>query len=255
MIELASVGRVWLRNLWVYHERWQYGLLPNFFEPLFYLLGLGVGLGYYVSAGDAFQGNYIAFIAPGLVAASAMNGASFETTYNVYVKLHWARIYDAVIATPVSAADVTLGEALWAVFRSLLYGGVFLLVTLAFQTPLTWRLLPALLAIALVGWAFAGLGLAFTSTVPNIDLFSYYFTMFLTPSFLFSDIFFPVAERFPPWLATVAQVTPLYRSVQLVRGIVIGAPETLLLDIAYLFLFGAVFVAYAVWRMHRRLTR
>lgn len=255
MIDFASVGRVWLRNLWVYHERWQYGLLPNFFEPLFYLLGLGVGLGFYVSTGDAFQGNYIAFIAPGLVAASAMNGASFETTYNVYVKLNFGKIYDAVIATPVSAADITVGEALWAVFRALLYGGAFLLVTLLFETPLTWRLLPALLAIALVGWAFAGLGLAFTSTVPSIDLFSYYFTMFLTPSFLFSDIFFPVAERFPAWLAAVAEATPLYRSVQLVRGVVNGSAETLLLDVAYLLLFGSVFTAYAVWRMQRRLTR
>ena len=253
MIDPRSVGRVWLRNLWVFHGRWYYGLLPNFFEPVFYLLGLGVGLGFYVGGGGAFEGSYLAFIAPGLVAASAMNGASFETTYNVFVKLHFGRIYDATIATPVGIEDVTVGEAAWAVTRALIYGGVFLLVTLFFDTELSWRLLPALAAIALVGYAFAALGLAYTSMVPNIELFNYYFTLFLTPSFLFSDIFFPVAERFPPALAAVAQATPLYRSVQLVRGIVRGEWTGLGWDVVYLLAFGTVLLAFAVWRMRRRI--
>lgn len=255
MIEAASVGRVWLRNLWVYRDRWMYGLLPNFFEPLFYLLGLGVGLGFYVSSGGQFEGNYIAFIAPGLVAASAMNGASFETTYNVYVKLQFERLYDAVIATPIGIEDVTVGEILWGTTRALIYGGIFLLVTTFFDTPVSWRLLLALPAIALVGWAFSSLGLAFTATVPNIELFSYYFTLFLTPSFLFSDIFFPVAERFPVWLAAVAQATPLYQSVQLVRGIIIGDFGGLWTHVVYLLLFGLVFSGYAVWRMRKRMVR
>lgn len=253
MIDPASVGRVWLRNLWVFHGRWFYGLLPNFFEPVFYLLGMGVGLGFYVSTGGAFDGSYLAFIAPGLVAASAMNGASFETTYNVFVKLHFGKIYDATIATPVGIEDVTIGEAAWATTRALMYGGVFLLVTLFFDTPITWRLLPALAAIALVGFAFSALGLAFTSIVPNIELYSYYFTLFLTPSFLFSDIFFPVADRFPPFLAAAAEVTPLYRSVQLVRGVVNGEWAGRGWDVAYLAVFGSVLLAFALWRMRRRI--
>lgn len=255
MIDLPSVGRVWLRNLWVYRDRWYYGLLPNFFEPVFYLLGMGVGLGFYVSTGGRFDGDYLGFIAPGLVAAAAMNGASFETTYNVFVKLHFGKIYDATIATPVGIEDVTVGEAAWAVTRAAIYGGVFLLVTLFFGVELSWRLLPALAAIALVGFAFAALGLAFTSVVPTIDLFSYYFTLFLTPSFLFSDIFFPVAERFPPVLAALAEVTPLYRSVQLVRGVVRGEWGTVPLDVVYLVAFGGGLLAFALWRMRARIVR
>lgn len=255
MIDLPSVGRVWLRNLWVYRDRWYYGLLPNFFEPVFYLLGMGVGLGFYVSTGGRFGGDYLGFIAPGLVAAAAMNGASFETTYNVFVKLHFGKIYDATIATPIGIEDVTVGEAAWAVTRALIYGGVFLLVTLFFGVETSWRLLPALAAIALVGFAFAALGLAFTAVVPTIDLFSYYFTLFLTPSFLFSDIFFPVAERFPPVLAAVAEVTPLYRSVQLVRGVVRGEWATVPIDVAYLVAFGGGLLAFAVWRMRARIVR
>jgi len=254
-MRLSSIGAVVLRNLWVYRDRWYYGLLPNFFEPVFYLLGMGVGLGFYVSTGGAFGGDYVAYIAPGLVAAAAMNGASFETTYNVFVKLHFGKLYDATVATPVAMADVTVGEAAWAVIRALIYGGVFLLVTLFFGVDATWRLLPALAAIALVGYAFAGLGLAFTSVVPTIDLFSYYFTLFLTPSFLFSDIFFPVAERFPPALAAVAEVTPLYRAVQLVRGVVHGDFATTAIDVAYLASFGTVLLAFAVWRMRARVVR
>ena len=253
MIDPSSVGRVWLRNLWVFHGRWFYGLLPNFFEPVFYLLGMGVGLGFYVGTGGAFDGSYLAFIAPGLVAASAMNGASFETTYNVFVKLHFGKIYDATIATPVGIEDVTIGEAAWATTRALMYGSVFLLVTLFFDTPLSWRLLPALAAIALVGFAFSALGLAFTSIVPNIELYSYYFTLFLTPSFLFSDIFFPVADRFPPALAAVAEATPLYRSVQLVRGVVNGDWAGSGYDVAYLAVFGCALLAFALWRMRLRI--
>jgi len=250
-----SIGAIVLRNLWVYRDRWYYGLLPNFFEPVFYLLGMGVGLGFYVSSGGAFGGDYLAFISPGLVAAAAMNGASFETTYNVFVKLHFGKIYDATIATPVGIEDVTIGEAAWAVIRAVIYGGIFLLVTLMFGTEASWRLVPAVAAIALVGYAFAALGLAFTSVVPTIDLFSYYFTLFLTPSFLFSDIFFPVAERFPPVLVTFAQVTPLYRSVQLVRGVVQGDFATVPVDVAYLVIFGSALLTFAVWRMRARIVR
>ncbi|HEX7003373.1 MAG TPA: ABC transporter permease [Trueperaceae bacterium] len=254
-ISLEAAGRVWQRNLWVYRRRWLYALLPNFFEPLFYLLGMGLGLGFYVAGGGEFGGSYLAFIAPGLVAASAMNGASFETTYNVFIKLHFAKLYDAFIATRANMEDVAFGELLWAVTRSLIYGGIFLLITLFFDTPITWRLLLALPAIALVGFCFAAIGMAFTSLIPIIDVYSYYFTLFLTPSFLFSDIFFPVADRFPPGLVAIAQVTPLYRSVQLLRGIVMGDFAGIWLDVLYLLLVGGFLSAFAIQQMRRKVVR
>jgi lipooligosaccharide transport system permease protein len=254
-IHLPSALRVWQRNFWVHSKRWAYALVPNFFEPVFYLLGLGVGLGFYVATGGEFGPSYLWFIAPGLVAAAAMNGASFESTYNVFIKLHFSRLYDAMIATRVNIEDVVVGELLWATTRATVYGGVFLLITLFFDTPVTWRLLPALGAIALVGFCFAAVGLAFTATIKVIDVYSYYFTLFLTPSFLFSDIFFPVAERFPPGLARVAEWTPLYRSVQLVRGTVNGTLQTPLFDVVYLLAVGMVLGGYAMWQMRRRVVR
>jgi lipooligosaccharide transport system permease protein len=253
--DAASALRVWQRNFWVHRSRWAYAIVPNFFEPVFYLLGLGIGLGFYVTTGGQFEGGYLAFIAPGLVAAAAMNGASFEATYNVFLKLHYAKLYDAMIATRVNIEDVVVGELLWATTRATVYGGVFLFITLFFDTPVTLRLLPALGAIVLVGFCFATIGLAFTATIRVIDVFSYYFTLFLTPSFLFSDIFFPVSERFPPALVAVAQWTPLYRSVQLVRGAVTGDAATAVLDIAYLLGVGVLLGGYAMWRMRRQVVR
>lgn len=254
-VDFVSALRVWQRNLWVYRDRWFYGLLPNFFEPVFYLLGMGVGLGYYVTTGGEFGQGYLAYIAPGLVAASAMNGASFETTYNVFVKLHFGRYYDAVVTTRVNMEDAAVGELLWAVTRSVIYGGIFLLITLFFDSPVTWRLLAAVPALALVGFCFAAIGLAFTSLIDVIDVYSYYFTLFITPSFLFSGIFFPVEERFPAALVTVAEATPLYRSVHLVRGLVNGHAEALWIDVVYLLALGLVMATLAVWRMRRRVIR
>lgn len=254
-VDLVSALRVWQRNLWVYRDRWFYGLLPNFFEPVFYLLGMGVGLGYYVTTGGEFGQGYLAYIAPGLVAASAMNGASFETTYNVFVKMHFGKYYDAVVTTRVNMEDAAVGELLWAVTRSLIYGGIFLLITLFFDSPVTWRLVPAVGALALVGFCFSAIGLAFTSIIDIIDVYSYYFTLFITPSFLFSGIFFPVEERFPSALVAVAQVTPLYRSVHLVRGTVNGVGENLWLDVVYLVAVGVALSAFAVWRMRKRVIR
>jgi lipooligosaccharide transport system permease protein len=255
LIDFRGAARVWQRDLWVYRDRWLYGLLPNFFEPLFYLLGLGVGLGYYVSTGGQFGQDYLAYIGPGLVASSAMNGASFETTYNVFVKLHFGRLYDAMVTTRVNMEDVAVGEWGWAITRSLIYGGIFLFITLFFHTPLTWRLLLAVPAIVVVGYCFSAIGLTFTSLIQIIDVYSYYFTLFLTPSFLFSGIFFPVKGRFPTALVWVAQGTPLYRAVRLVRGIVNGHWQGLWFDVAYLLVVGTAFGAFAVWRMQRRVIR
>jgi lipooligosaccharide transport system permease protein len=247
--------RVWQRNLWVYRDRWLFALLPNFFEPLFYLLGMGVGLGFYIAGGGEFGGSYLAFIGPGLIASSAMNGASFETTYNTFIKLHFAKLYDAMIATRINMQDVALGELLWAVTRALAYGMIFMFITLFFDVPFTWRVLLALPAIALTGYCFSAIGLAFTSVIPIIDIYSYYFTLFITPLFLFSDIFFPIADRFPPALVAVAQFTPLYQAVQLIRGILLGDLSGSAGHALYLFAVGTVFAAFAIWQMQRRVVR
>jgi lipooligosaccharide transport system permease protein len=215
---------VWQRNFTMYKHTWVMSLLPNFFEPFLYLLGMGVGLGVYLSEGIHGQ-DYVAFIGPGLVAAAAMNGASFEVTYNVFVRMNFAKLYNAYLATPASIIDIMAGEILWAVFRAVLYGAIFALILGLYSlvgypiiSSSTVWLLPFLLI--LIGTAFSAIGLFFTAVIKSIDLYSYYFTIFLTPLFLFSGIFYPVS-RFP-FGESIAWWTPLYHCVKLCRGVMQG---------------------------------
>ena len=136
--------------------------------------------------------SYIAFIAPGLVCVAAMNGASFEVTYNIYVRMNFEKSYDAMLTTPIEPQDVLAGEVLWAMTRACIYGGSFFIVIVLFGLAPLPSALAAVPVIPLTGLLFAAIGMAFTLRLTNIDLFSFYFTLFLTPLFLFSDIFFPL---------------------------------------------------------------
>lgn len=221
---LQAASAVWMRNFILYKRRWHLSILPNFFEPFLYLLGMGIGLGFYMKEGIAGSA-YLAYIGPGLIAASAMNGASFECTWNVFVRMHRQKIYNAYIAAPALIGDVALGEALWAITRAFLYGFVFFLIVLSFTLmgfPIVTSKLAILapLPIVLTGAVFTAIGMCFTALITVMDYYSYYFTLFLTPLFLFSGIFYPV-DRFPLG-AQIAWYTPLYHCVRLCRGIFQG---------------------------------
>jgi lipooligosaccharide transport system permease protein len=257
-VDLDIVRAVWLRNFTVYRRTWTMNVLPNFFEPLLYLLGMGIGLGAYLE-GDLKGAAYVAFIGPGLMAAAAMNGASFETTYNMFVRMTFSRLYDAYLGTPALIGDIALGELLWATTRALVYGLAFLVVLLGFSAfgyPIItswWAvLLPP--ALALVGAGFALIGQLFTSLIRVIDLYSYYFTLFLTPLFLFSGIFFHVS-RFP-YGEQIAWCTPLYHGVRLCRGLAqgpTGAPEAI--SAVWLAALAGVLLVAVPRLMARRLVR
>jgi lipooligosaccharide transport system permease protein len=223
-IDFRLAAAVWRRNLTLYRRTWTMNILPNFFEPLLYLAGMGFGLGAYL--GEEVGGQqYVAFIAPGLLAAAAMNGAVFETTYNVFIKMNFNRLYDAYLGTPAEVQDIAFGELMWAVTRATIYGVAFLAVagglTLAGLPLLTspWALLLPLVVIA-AGALFSAIGLLFTSLVKSIDLFSYFYTLFYTPLFLFSGIFFPVTQF--PFGAEIAWFTPLYHIVEMSRALAHG---------------------------------
>ncbi|MDP8947936.1 MAG: ABC transporter permease, partial [Actinomycetota bacterium] len=123
--------RVWQRNVTIFRKYWKSIMAPNFIEPLLYLGALGLGLGAFIQQGGINGQSYIQYIAPGLLASNAMFAASFESTFNTFVKLKIDRIYDAIITTPVNAEDVVAGEYLWAGTRATLYGSGFLAVLTA----------------------------------------------------------------------------------------------------------------------------
>jgi lipooligosaccharide transport system permease protein len=215
-ISLPYALSVWRRNAVMYRRTWKWNILPNFFEPVLYLFSIGIGVGAYISQMGGTS--YIAFLAPGLVCVAAMNGASFEVTYNIYVRLVFEKTYDAMLTTPIEPDDVLAGEVLWAVTRAGIYGGCFFLVLILFGLAPLPSSLWVFLVIPLTGLLFAVIGMVFSLRIPNIDMFSFYFTLFLTPLFLFSDVFFPLNERLAePWL-WVAEVLPLLHPVRLARA-------------------------------------
>jgi lipooligosaccharide transport system permease protein len=243
---------VWGRNAAMYRRTWKLNILPNFFEPVLYLVSIGVGIGSYIS--DMGGMSYITFLAPGLLSVAAMNGASFEVTYNIYVRMTFEKAYDAMLTTPIEPDDIFLGEVLWAVTRSCIYGGCFFIVLALFGLVPIHALL-ALPLIPLTGLLFAAVGMVFTLKIPNIDLFSFYFTLFLTPLFLFSDVFFPLEERFSGVWLWVAEGLPLLHPVRLTRAVFRGeASAVLLWDLSYILVLSAVLLYVARRQVRRRLT-
>jgi len=244
---------VWRRNAAMYRRTWMLNILPNFFEPVLYLLAIGLGVGAYVSQMGGLS--YSAFLAPGLVCVAAMNGASFEVTYNIFVRMNFEHAYDAMLTTPVEPDDVLVGEVWWAMTRASIYGGSFFIVIVLFGLAPLPSALWVIPLIPLAGLLFAMIGVAFTLHIPNIDLFSFYFTLFLTPLFLFSDVFFPLKERLSGGWLWVAEVLPLLHPVRIARlAFRAQASWVIAWDLAYMLLLSALLFLWARAGVRRRLT-
>jgi lipooligosaccharide transport system permease protein len=231
--------------------------VSGFFEPVFYLLAMGQGLGSLVGALPGPDGrpiSYAAFIAPGLLAASAMNGAVFDSTFNVFFKLKYSRLYDAMLATPLGPADIALGEIGWALIRGGLYACGFLSVMAAFGLLVSpWALL-ALPAALVVAFAFAAVGMAATSFMRSWQDFDLV-TLVVLPMFLFSTTFYPLAV-YPRWLQVVVECLPLYHAVELMRGLTTGVVGPAMLGhVAYFAVMITVGVAVAARRLDALLLR
>lgn len=251
-VSLPHAFAVWRRNAAMYRRVWMLNILPNFFEPVLYLLSIGIGVGAYISEMGGMS--YAAFLAPGLVCVAAMNGASFEVTYNIFVRLNFEKQYDAMLTTPVQPDDVLAGEVFWAVTRATIYGSCFLLViTLFGLAPMPSAAL-ALLVIPLTGLLFAAIGIAFSLHIQTIDVFSFYFTLFLTPLFLFSDVFFPLKERLAGRWLWMAEALPLLHPVRLARSAFAGRADLVSLwDVAYILGVSGLLLLWARGAVRRRL--
>jgi lipooligosaccharide transport system permease protein len=243
------------RNVLVYRRGWLI-IVSGFFEPLFYLMSIGLGLGALVGAvvTDGQQIPYAAFVAPALMAVSAMNGAIYDSTFNVFFKLNYAKTYDAILATPVGVGDVALGEIGWALIRGGLYASAFLIVMFALGMVISpWGIL-ALPAALLVGFAFAGAGMAATTfmrTWQDFDLIQ----LAILPLFLFSATFYPITT-YPEPIRILVQLTPLYHGVDLIRGLTTGnLGPGLLVHVAYLAAMGLLGLAITSRRLQRLLLK
>jgi lipooligosaccharide transport system permease protein len=256
---LTRPTRIVQRNMLVYRHSFMV-IFSGFFEPLFYLFSMGLGVGSLIGnvpLGNGTSVSYAVFVAPALLASSAMNGAIYETSNNFFEKLKYAKLYDAIIATPMSLADVARGEIMWALLRGSLYAVGFLAVVGVlgvaglglFSSPLALLAFPA---ATVVGFAFAGAGMAATTFVREWRDFDY-LQLAIMPMFLFSGTFYPI-DAYPPALQAFVQVTPLYRGVHLIRALTTGnADATLLIDLVYLLAMGTIGLAITSRRLGKLL--
>jgi lipooligosaccharide transport system permease protein len=233
------------RNLYVYRRRWM-TIFSGFFEPLFYLFSLGLGLGHFV--GHVHGVSYAAYIAPALLASSAMNGAIYDAMTNVFWKLRFAKTYDAILATPLGPTDVAFGETAWALFRGLLYSIGFLITISALGLiHSSWGLL-ALPGSVVVGFCFAGIGIGastFIRSWQDFDLVN----LVQLPMFLFSATFYPLSV-YPVAIQWVVRFSPLYHAIVLIRSLTLGSVGmSNLLDVGYLILLGVLGLLLARRRM------
>jgi lipooligosaccharide transport system permease protein len=210
------------RNLLVYRKSWLV-FLTGFLEPVLYLFSIGIGVGQLVHGFDV-NGHlvpYAAFVAPGMLAASAMNGAILDATYGIFFKLRYDKLYDSVLATPMRTFDIATGEMSWSLLRSGAYSVGFLVVMGAMGLLDSWWAVLALPASLLTGFAFAGAGMALTTFMKSWQDFEYV-QLAILPMFLFSATFFPITA-FPTAVQWLVEVTPLYRGVLLCRELTTGA--------------------------------
>jgi lipooligosaccharide transport system permease protein len=224
-------------------------------EPLFYLLSVGVGIGALIGTVAGPGGHpvpYREFVAPGLLAVSALNGALNDSTFNVYGRLKFEKLYDAVLTTPLGAQDVALSEIGWAVFRGQLYSVPFLIVMACMSLIASpWAIL-ALPGAALVSFATAAAGVALTTFMKSWQDFEYV-VLVAVPLFLFSGTFYPLSV-YPHVIGDIVEWTPLYQGVVILRDLVLGAPSwDLLWRAAYLAAVGAVGMAVAGRRIAKLL--
>ena len=245
------------RNMLVYRHGWIV-IFSGFFEPVFYLLGIGYGLGTIVGDVTLTDGRvvaYAAFVAPALLAQSTMNGAISETIFNVFFKLNFEKVYDAILVTPLGINDIALGELMWAMIRATIYAVAFVAVMLLLGLLISpWAIL-ALPATLFCSLAFCAAGLATTTFLRTVQDFDLPFGLVIMPMFLFSGTFFPISI-YPPWLQVVVQATPLYHAVELLRGLTTGVVgSTILVHVAYLAVFGSVAMVIARRRLATKLVK
>ena len=221
MLGVGLAGVVVERNVMTYRRQWV-AFLTGFFEPVFYLFSVGIGLGALV--GDLEVGGravtYAQFVAPALLAASAMNGAIFDATYNLFFKLRYMHTFDAMLATPVGPRDIAVGEVLWSLSRSGIYVSGFLVIAVAMGLVESWWALLALPAATLIGFTFSAVGMAAATWVRGFADFDY-IQLALVPLFLLSATFYPLAT-YPEQVRWVVQLSPLYHGVAIERALLLG---------------------------------
>jgi len=252
----GSALRMLERSALVYRRIWVI-VVSGFFEPVFYLFSIGVGVGKLVgdiTMPDGQLVEYAAFVAPALLGASAMNGAIYESTFNIFFKLRYGKVYDAILATPMQPRHIAVGEIAWSLGRGLLYATAFLIVITVFgYVESAWAVMVVPAAV-LIGFAFAAVGMTATTFMKSWQDFDLV-NMVTLPLFLFSGTFYPL-DVYPEAIQTVTRFSPLYHGVELIRALTLGIFDwSIAGHVAFLLAMGGIGVAITARRLNKLLLR
>ena len=245
---------VWYRHMRVYTKNLISNGLPPFLEPLIFLAGVGLGLGGYIK--DQMGGvSYLEYLGTGLLVTAAMFTSAFECSYGTFIRLEFDKVYDGMLAAPMTVNNLIVGEMIWAGTKGFFFTSAVLCI-LSLPIFHIVRLPNALLAPFVgffTGLMFASLSLFITSFVKSINHFNFYFTGFISPMFFFSGVVFPI-EKLPDQIRPVAELVPLTHSVRIVRSICTSDYKAILFfDMIYIVLFITIFGYFAVKRLKKRL--
>lgn len=226
-------------------------VLSGFFEPVFFLLAMGLGLGTFIGDVELPDGravSYAAFIAPALLAVSAMNGAVYDSTWNVFFKMHFGKLYDGMLATSLGPLDVAFGEITYALLRGGVYAIGFLTVMQVMGLNLAWSAALAIPAVLLVAFGFASIGMAVTSYMKTFQQMDW-INFVMLPMFLFSATFYPITV-YPGWIQGLIKALPLWHAVELVRGLTLGVLDgSMLTHVAYFVVMIGLGLAFTTVRL------
>lgn len=257
----SGVGQVFEHRFLQYRRSFRASIFSSFLTPVLFLAAMGLGLGTYVDSGsNASLGglSYLAFLAPGLLAATCMQSAAFESAFPIMAGLVWNRVFHAMYATPISGRDIALGNLAWVAARMLLVATVFTLIIVLFGAAASPLIVLAIPAAALTGLAFAAPIMAFSATQRSPEKFNALFRFGITPLFLFSGTFYPV-ESLPTFLQPLAWITPLWHGVSLTRALSLGtigeAPLLNVIHLGVLLTFIGVGTWFAIRTVSAKLVR
>jgi lipooligosaccharide transport system permease protein len=249
------VYHVFVRNLVSYKRFVVPTFIASLVQPLFYLITFGIGMGAYVGL---FGGKpYLFFLVPGVLMSAVGLTASYECLFGTFVKMIHEKLYDSLIATPVSAEDAVAGDIAWGVFRGLISGTLMMAVAMAMGVfPVS---VPAVLLLFVcmifVGVLFGSLAMIVTSLAPNFDFFNYYTELILTPMLFFSGVFFPL-DNFPAWMKTFSKFLPLTPAVSISRAVFSGVySAALITDFLFIVVLEVIAFTIGVKLMKRRLIK
>jgi lipooligosaccharide transport system permease protein len=244
--------KVWMRDRDVFMKTYRTNFIPPILEPILYLFAIGYGLGGFIQEIDGIP--YVKFIAPALLAISMMNTSFFECTYGSYVRMYYQKIFDAIIATPVSLEEVIVGELLWGSTKSMINATIMLVIIVAFglaQHPIVLLVIPFSF---LAGFLFSTIAMCFTALTNNIDSLNYPIYLFITPMFLFSGTFFPVSIL-PVQIQYLSRAfSPLLHVAAITRSLTLDQIDLMIIpSVAWILVVSFILYIVSVNLMRRRL--